>query len=129
MLKLVNFLVKLIPSCPKISQLEMEYGQLVSPNFPDKYPNSQDCSWVLTVPTGFYVALKFQSFEVHYNSTYICNCKFDFQVSCKMVTSFPFYSNSRHWISTHICYDQLFIMRQDIRYKFILVLYKYILIR
>ena len=70
-LKLVNFLVKLIPSCPKISQLEMEYGQLVSPNFPDKYPNSQDCSWVLTVPTGFYVALKFQSFEVHYNSTYI----------------------------------------------------------
>ena len=27
------------------------------------------------------------------------------------------------------CYDQLFIMRQDIRYKYILVSYKYILIR
>ena len=78
MLKLVNFLVKLIPSCPKISQLEMEYGQLVSPNFPDKYPNSQDCSWVLTVPTGFYVALKFQSFEVHYKSVVKWSLRFHF---------------------------------------------------
>ena len=34
----------------------------------------------------------------------------------------------RHLIG-HICYDQLFIMRQDIRYKYILVPYKYILIR
>ena len=65
-LKLVYLsIVRLIPSCPKIGELEMEYGLLVSPNFPNKYPNFQNCSWVLSVQTGSYVALKFQSFEVH----------------------------------------------------------------
>jgi hypothetical protein len=45
----------------------MENGQLESPNYPEDYVPNKDCIWIITVPIGFQVALKFQSFEV---STY-----------------------------------------------------------
>ena len=43
----------------------METGQLESPNYPEDYVPNKECIWVITVPDGFQVALKFQSFEVH----------------------------------------------------------------
>ena len=42
----------------------METGQLESPNYPEDYVPNKECIWVITVPEGFQVALKFQSFEV-----------------------------------------------------------------
>ena len=44
----------------------METGQLESPNYPEDYVPNKECIWVITVPEGFQVALKFQSFEVSY---------------------------------------------------------------
>ena len=45
-------------------ELNMESGQLESPNYPEDYVPNKECIWVITVPLGFQVALKFQSFEV-----------------------------------------------------------------
>ena len=45
-------------------ELNMETGQLESPNYPEDYVPNKECIWVITVPEGFQVALKFQSFEV-----------------------------------------------------------------
>jgi hypothetical protein len=42
----------------------MESGQLESPNYPEDYQPNKECIWKITVPVGFQVALKFQSFEV-----------------------------------------------------------------
>jgi hypothetical protein len=42
----------------------MDKGHLESPNFPEDYPALKECVWRITVPEGFQVALKFQSFEV-----------------------------------------------------------------
>ena len=42
----------------------METGQLESPNYPEDYQPNKECIWRITVPVGFQVALKFQSFEV-----------------------------------------------------------------
>ena len=48
-------------------ELNMETGQLESPNYPEDYVPNKECIWVITVPEGFQVALKFQSFEVSVN--------------------------------------------------------------
>ena len=45
-------------------ELMMESGQLESPNYPEDYQPNKECIWKVTVPVGFQVALKFQSFEV-----------------------------------------------------------------
>ena len=42
----------------------MESGQLESPNYPEDYQPNKECIWRVSVPVGFQVALKFQSFEV-----------------------------------------------------------------
>ena len=44
----------------------MESGQLESPNYPEDYQPNKECIWRVSVPVGFQVALKFQSFEVSY---------------------------------------------------------------
>lgn len=44
-----------------------ESGHLESPNFPEYYQASKECIWKLTAPTDFQVAIKFHSFEVHFN--------------------------------------------------------------
>ena len=54
--------------------LEMESGQLASPNYPEDYHPSKECVWRITVPEGFQVALKFQSFEIENHD----NCVYDF---------------------------------------------------
>ena len=45
-------------------ELTMEQGKLESPNYPDDYQANKECIWLLTVPDGFQVALRFDSFEV-----------------------------------------------------------------
>ena len=54
-------------------ELNMENGQLESPNYPEDYVPNKECIWVITVPIGFQVALKFQSFEVLIFKTERCN--------------------------------------------------------
>lgn len=45
-------------------ELIMDEGELESPHYPDNYQPNKECIWKITVPEGFQVALKFQSFEV-----------------------------------------------------------------
>ena len=45
-------------------ELDMESGQLESPNYPEDYQPNKECIWRVSVSVGFQVALKFQSFEV-----------------------------------------------------------------
>lgn len=53
--------------------LNTESGQLESPNYPDDYQPKKECVWRITVPEGFQVALKFQSFEIENHD----NCVYD----------------------------------------------------
>lgn len=45
-------------------EITKEQGQLTSPNYPDDYKANKECVWKITVPEGYSVAVKFQSFEV-----------------------------------------------------------------
>ena len=45
-------------------EINMDSGQLQSPNYPKNYPNNKDCHWIITAPFGFVVVLDFQTFEV-----------------------------------------------------------------
>lgn len=49
-------------------------GFLESPNYPLEYLANKECIWKITVPEGFQVALKFQSFEVENHDT----CVYDY---------------------------------------------------
>lgn len=51
-----------------------EHGHVSSPNYPDYYKPNKECIWKITVPEGFSVALKFQSFEVENHD----NCVYDY---------------------------------------------------
>ena len=55
-------------------ELDVERGHLESPNFPDDYQPNKECTWKITVPTDFQVALKFQSFEIENHD----NCVYDY---------------------------------------------------
>lgn len=39
-------------------------GEVTSPCYPNKYPNSQTCRWVLQAPAGFVVQLVFLDFDL-----------------------------------------------------------------
>lgn len=52
----------------------MDSGHLESPNFPDDYQPNKECTWKITVPSDYQVALKFQSFEIENHD----NCVYDF---------------------------------------------------
>ena len=65
----------------------METGQLESPNYPEDYVPNKECIWVITVPDGFQVALKFQSFEVCVNKQLKIGKKFPWnQVLIKLIS-------------------------------------------
>ncbi|XP_037806312.1 dorsal-ventral patterning protein tolloid [Lucilia sericata] len=49
-------------------------GRLESPNYPLDYLPNKECVWKITVPKGYQVALKFQSFEVENHDS----CVYDF---------------------------------------------------
>ena len=49
--------------------INAESGQIQSPNFPNKYGNNEDCTWVITAPAEATIILNFETpFEVR------CNC-------------------------------------------------------
>ena len=48
--------------CPR--QVDMELRRLVSPNHPLEYGGNDQCSWVITVPHGYKVKLRFSAFRV-----------------------------------------------------------------
>lgn len=54
--------------------LNVDSGHLESPNFPDDYQPNKECTWKITVPSDYQVALKFQSFEIENHD----NCVYDF---------------------------------------------------
>lgn len=49
-------------------------GRLESPNYPLEYLPGMECIWILSVPEGYQVALKFQSFEVENHDS----CNYDY---------------------------------------------------
>ncbi|XP_050435751.1 cubilin [Adelges cooleyi] len=49
-------------------------GFIKSPNYPDEYPNSKDCSWVITVPVTNQIELNFTSFMLEESM----DCRFDY---------------------------------------------------
>ena len=51
-----------------------ENGYLQSPYYPDEYRPNKECIWHITVPDGYQVALKFQSFEIENHD----NCVYDY---------------------------------------------------
>ncbi|KAH3862567.1 hypothetical protein DPMN_025536 [Dreissena polymorpha] len=53
-----------------------EQGTLTSPNYPDDYKPNKECVWKITVPDGFSVAVKFQSFEVCSESILLYGSRF-----------------------------------------------------
>uniref|UniRef100_A0A803VYI3 CUB and Sushi multiple domains 2 n=1 Tax=Ficedula albicollis TaxID=59894 RepID=A0A803VYI3_FICAL len=46
-------------SMPCGGNVTAQNGTVYSPGFPNQYPNSQDCSWLLTVPVGYGIHLNF----------------------------------------------------------------------
>ena len=38
-------------------------GRFASPNYPNNYPDNEDCSWGITVPDGFLVKVEFSHFN------------------------------------------------------------------
>lgn len=50
-------------------QLEGPSGTFESPLFPSKYPESINCTWVITAPYGKLVKLSFSTFDVEWSSS------------------------------------------------------------
>ncbi|XP_076455418.1 tolloid-like protein 2 [Babylonia areolata] len=50
------------------------YGAVLSPNFPNNYPNRQNCVYVIRAPVGYHVTLAFSDFDLEPNG----NCTFDY---------------------------------------------------
>nr|XP_048681763.1 CUB and sushi domain-containing protein 2 isoform X3 [Caretta caretta] len=50
-----------LPRCevPCGGNITTQNGTIYSPGFPNQYPNSQDCAWLVTVPTGYGIHLNF----------------------------------------------------------------------
>lgn len=45
-------------------QLTRDNGVIKSPRYPAQYPADTSCVWTITVKTGYYVKLRFHSFDV-----------------------------------------------------------------
>ena len=43
---------------------DVSFGILISPNFPNNYPNKATCGWTINVPKGSKVTLWFWSLDV-----------------------------------------------------------------
>ena len=56
----------LFSECPS-SVSGQNSGQFTSPNYPNNYPDNQDCSWGITVPSGSRVIVEFSDFNTEAN--------------------------------------------------------------
>ena len=52
------------PCDPDLNEIEETAGILLSPNYPQNYPNISNCGWKLIVPSGYHLILQFWSFDV-----------------------------------------------------------------
>ena len=41
-------------------------GEILSPNYPDQYPNDSDCQWLITVDDGNLITLTIADFDLEY---------------------------------------------------------------
>ena len=58
-------LFPLAPGPFSCGEVNAEAGQIQSVNYPNNYPNNEECVWVITVPSGSIVSLVFETpFEV-----------------------------------------------------------------
>ena len=46
--------------------LNMAMKTLQSPNYPNVYENDLNCKWLISIPHGFYITLKFLQFDVRF---------------------------------------------------------------
>uniref|UniRef100_H3CV01 CUB and Sushi multiple domains 2 n=1 Tax=Tetraodon nigroviridis TaxID=99883 RepID=H3CV01_TETNG len=55
------------PHCeaPCGGNITLDNGTIFSPRYPEEYPNSADCSWLITVAPGFGVKVNFTLLQVH----------------------------------------------------------------
>uniref|UniRef100_A0A673BJS4 CUB and Sushi multiple domains 2 n=1 Tax=Sphaeramia orbicularis TaxID=375764 RepID=A0A673BJS4_9TELE len=55
------------PRCgvPCGGNITSDNGTVFSPGYPEEYPSSADCSWLITVPPGFGIKLNFTLLQVH----------------------------------------------------------------
>uniref|UniRef100_A0A8C5A417 CUB and Sushi multiple domains 1 n=1 Tax=Gadus morhua TaxID=8049 RepID=A0A8C5A417_GADMO len=62
-----------IPRCeaPCGYNVSADNGTIYSPQYPNEYPNSQDCSWVITVPHGHGVYINFTLLQTEPVTDYI----------------------------------------------------------
>uniref|UniRef100_A0A8B9RZV4 CUB and Sushi multiple domains 2 n=1 Tax=Accipiter nisus TaxID=211598 RepID=A0A8B9RZV4_9AVES len=62
-----------LPRCevPCGGNVTAQNGTVYSPGFPNQYPNSQDCTWLLTVPVGYGIHLNFTLLQTEPYSDFI----------------------------------------------------------
>ena len=53
--------------------LDMTMKTIQSPNYPDSYDNNLSCKWLISVPHGSHITLKFLQFDVSFLVILICN--------------------------------------------------------
>lgn len=49
--------------CPDNEVLFDSTGVILSPGFPENYPNQQMCSWMISVEKGYNITLHFELFQ------------------------------------------------------------------
>ena len=49
-------------------------GNITSPSYPGRYPNSASCDWTISQPVGTYILLTFHRMNVEFHST----CNYDY---------------------------------------------------
>ncbi|KAF7272619.1 protein tolkin-like [Rhynchophorus ferrugineus] len=59
--------------CGGVLHIDSE-GYLESPNYPDEYHPSQKCTWLITVPEKYQIAVKFLAFDLEHHA----NCSYDY---------------------------------------------------
>ena len=65
----------------------------MSPNHPDKYPNSMECEWIIDLGPGYDIAITFHKFNLEKYD----DCSFDWlTVQARKHTRFPG-SNQSVW--------------------------------
>ena len=53
-----------LPSIKCVKGLDMTMKTIQSPNYPDSYNNNVDCKWLISVPYGLHITLKFTILDV-----------------------------------------------------------------
>ena len=59
----------LVSECP--SSVNGSSGSFSSPHYPSNYLNNQRCSWGITVPSGYRVEVKFDTFRTYNDNDYL----------------------------------------------------------